>query len=331
VAPFLAALAPAAHAQPTCGDVMVTFRVGATDAEIAAATAPGIAGCSAAQRALFRVNGPALDAAVPVPGVDLVGTWLGDDVALAVQGIVTAGQEVLRITPGADGGLVVEQFWYRVTVPGRNLPYWTVGEGYAGRLMRVEIAPDGAPGDYTVRFDRPATFDGLTFEFERSYELFVLSRLHRFDRDVTLRRAGDTLVLEGEVLTQPMRDPVPRVATYTRVEAAALDTAFLTVLFAGVSQTRYLECLVHQLSDGGGPFLDRIAPFGVSDLSAHTRAAMALWLERAALLSTLRDDPTEAELARFGVLSDAIGAQRETPNGAAVRAAFAADDLCAWT
>lgn len=331
---FAMLLVSPAVAQSSCGDLMENYRVGATPEEIAAATGPGIDGCTSSQQALFRLNGPALDVALPASQADVIGTWLGDDVLLYVQGLVVAGQEVLRISAGEGGGIVVEQFWFKAIPPGQRMPYWDMETGYAGLVSRIEYGGTSFEGQWELSFGDPASYTGLTFEHERSHDLFVMQQLHRTETGgLLLALAGDTLVMRGEVLSQPLRLPLrPTLATFTRAADGSHDLALQLVVIFQQSQARFFECLTHQISEGAGPFADAVAPYGMAEVQVLADRLFEAEVSRDAVMQTFSSDMTETETvaAREAMIAavDAIEAAQAEPLYAAIEAAMTAPDAC---
>jgi len=227
-------------------------------------------------------------AAVQADPVDdtasLVGTWLGDDVAVPLTGAMTAGQEVLRISEGPQAGTVlVQQFWYKANLPGRSgIPFDEQG-AYVGLVAQAVLTV--RTGGYFMpdTFDNPVHYAGDRVQFRRSNELYVLARLNHFDSTGQFLRNGDTLVLESERFPiPPQTDMWTNTSTYTRVSDPAPDIALMLVLRQSLSQVRFFDCFTHQISDGRGPLIAALAPFSTDELHAGLLrfAALTQRLER---------------------------------------------------
>ena len=287
VALALCGLASSAAAQD-CAALMQSFRVAAPPPSLSAMVgeAPEGFGCSAAEMAMFQANHAAIAVAEPpADPADLYGTWLGDDVILAVAGITVAGQEVLRLGPGEDGGLAVTQYWYKAVTPNSPALPYDPEAGYLGLVAEGTLPPSGPPGRFEGELlgEAEIAYGTLRLEYERSHDLWVRARLNRFERPVEMALAGDTLVIRSDQVTPVKRSLAEQVDTFTRVAPGAPDLALLIVSFLEISQTAHFECFVHQLSDGRGPLLEALAPHGPEALRQALTAMVANEVQMAAL------------------------------------------------
>jgi len=227
--------------------------------------------CIARNFAALTMNIDAALQAIPVEGPSaLIGTWLGDDVALPLAGVMTPGQEVLRISQGPqDGTIVVRQFWYKARLPGRTEAPFDAQGDYVG-LVSQAVLTVRAGGYFTPdTFANPVIYAPGRFQFRRSNELFVLARLNHFDRTGRFLRHGDTMVLQSERFpVPPQTDIWTNTSTYTRVTDAAPDIALLLVATQDLSQLRFFDCFAHQISAGRGPLLTALAPHSLDEVQA---------------------------------------------------------------
>lgn len=284
-----------------CDDLMAAFHVPPPPRDVRNAPGIDLNDCTRDELAMFQKNLAAIARAAPVADpAELHGTWLGDDVLGPVAGLTVAGQEVLRIAPGAEPGtLDIRQDWVKAVLPnGQPLPF-TPEAGYTGWLARGTLHPEtGRKGGYAPG-DAPFTYSGRTFEFERSWDLSVKYKLNYFDLPLTFLRDGDTLVLRYAYTDPWTREETENTVTFTRVADDAPDIAILLVAALEQSQTRSFDCFTHQLSDGQGALIDAFAPLSPDEAVQLIWPVVAFGIERDRLIrmpDADRDADWQAEI-----------------------------------
>ena len=269
----LLALACMPTADAAAQDLRCADLLAAHHALPAATAGEPAAGCIARHIGAFTANETAFDSAQPVHDPHaLVGTWLGDDISLSISGAMTPGQEVLRITEGAEPGtFVVRQYWFKTLLPPEGSLPWSADGSFTNLVAEATLALD-AEGRYSVpRFGPPIRYFPARLQYRRVNELFVLGQINHFEAGGTLRRADDTLVMLAGRLPNPSAPTLPRLVTFTRVADTAPETALALITIMDQSQSRYFDCLTHQLTVGG-PVLEAVAPEGAAQLGSLTRA-----------------------------------------------------------
>ncbi len=271
----------AAQAQH-CAELMHAFAVPKPEVSLSAGNGGvELSDCSLGETAMFLKNYNAISRAVPVTELgELYGTWLGDDVLSYVGGVTVAGQEVLRIAPDTDGKLGIEQFWIKaVAIPGQIWP-WDAQLGYRGQVAHGTLAKLGNDGRYSGKLgDATVFYDGRSVEWTRDHDLFVKSRLNRFETAVDFALDDDVLVMRYETRHFMTFEITKDVVTYTKVADHAPDQAILLIVSAKLSQAQYFDCLTHQITRGQGPLLDALAPRTLAEVETMLQPYIALWLQ----------------------------------------------------
>lgn len=266
----LSALGTTSAVAQSCTDLMRSHAVPEPIVEVhGVPLMGGILDCTFSQTAMFERNYNAIAAATPISeSAEIYGTWLGDNVLQYVQGLVVPGQEVLRITPGVDAGSIrIRQYWIKASLPvGYSFP-WDAEDGYQGLVTETVLLPDQRKGKFKADiYGRGSHYSEHSFEFDRSYDLWVKSHLNYFEDSVDFALDGDALVLRFSRREPILREFTPDLATFSRVANGAPDFAILLIKALELSQARNFDCFTNQISAGKGALIDAMAPSSAQEI-----------------------------------------------------------------
>ncbi|WP_420324664.1 hypothetical protein [Mameliella sp.] len=307
---LLVCLLPAAgRTEVTCAEMQSAFHV-PPPPDAVSEDPDGPLGCSREALEMFALNTVAVAEAAPVTDLSqLHGAWLGDLVLPYLLGITVPGQEVLVFGPGdAPDTVRVTQYWMRaLTMP--HAPLWSDEGQYVGIAAEATLEPDGDGRFKVAGFGESLRYGTLRFEDPRSYDLLVKTQLNHFELPFALGRSGDVLVLEGALRDPTTLDPRAYKRSYTRIAPEAAELALATVLTFELSQSRYMDCLAHQITEGQGPLFDALGEGGLPSFERFVRASVGDAMVSNRLSSELRGATDEAERKR---LREALRASAET-------------------
>lgn len=264
-------------------------------------------GCSLREMAMLTANFAAIDTAQPAADpASVAGTWLSDDIFLAVAGVVVPGQEVLVIgapLPASDGApaltmepppgsLPVSQYWYHGFTPP-NASVWNEKNEYYGLIVSGHLSPDGSGGFADSPAAPSLRYAGITIIPERTDDLFLKGRLNIFQRDVGLALATGTQAADTLVVTYDAPIPMQRVwaerkRTYHRVAAGSPDAALRMVRGMGLPNMPYSGCLTRLISAEDPALSATIAPMTLAEFDAAQRAYDRWDLDKIAYMDVFR-------------------------------------------
>ncbi|MCA2010367.1 hypothetical protein LCM17_02635 [Cereibacter sphaeroides] len=292
--------------------------------------------CRAQLLEALTLDLPAVQSAEPATTPSaVIGTWLGDNLALPFAGAMTPGQEVLEITEGAEPGtLILRQYWYKVNPPPNGVSADAVpfdAEGHHTNLVAEAHLDMDERGIFQVDPFEPIRYPGARLQYRRVNELHVLATLNRFEGGGQFLRSGPQLVLASDRLPGPAADtPLPSVATFTRVADGAPDTALAMVAIFDQSQTRYFDCLTHQISAETSPLADVLRPDGIPALHEAIRGMLDVNRQMRELQSAIETAEGDDRQALSTQYTDQIARYRDlvtAPLFDRLRTAFEAETL----
>ncbi|MCF6304025.1 MAG: hypothetical protein L3J33_01455 [Rhodobacteraceae bacterium] len=214
----------------------------------------------------------------------------------------------MRISSGSSDRLLsISQQYYQTTSPLPDRLDLRVATELGASISYGELViSSDLTRALSVDFEAPIQYESGTLYAGRFEQLLVLGRVNHFEYPVKFQISGDRLVVLSQqpdpdnwLTPASFRPLLDITSTYIRVDARAVDQAFLLARFITVSQVYCFASFVHQLGAGSGPLLDALNPYSPEDaleVIQQYYILLAAVLERSAQLQGQSEEAKNARV-----------------------------------